>query len=244
MRRARRRYRRGRPLARRRRLPGRRAGALARAPRRAGERAALALRSCTGAARPTPRWSARCCATGFAFACAGGGDPRAHYLHTVLERGAGVPIACSAIWIAVGARAEIPVEGVNLPGHFVVRVNGHLFDTVASGEPLDEEDVKRLVTTSTGRRDRRSRTGAGGAGERTRHARAHVAQPAPLLHQPRMLGPGAACGRPMRRPGAVAGRTPRSRAAPVAHGQGRGCPRPTSPRISTRLRRRVPIAPR
>jgi regulator of sirC expression with transglutaminase-like and TPR domain len=82
---------------------------------------------------------------------AGGGDPRAHYLHTVLDRGAGVPIACSAIWIAVGARAEIPVEGVNLPGHFVVRVDGHLFDTVASGEPLDDEDVKRLVTTSTGR---------------------------------------------------------------------------------------------
>jgi len=81
---------------------------------------------------------------------AGGGDPRAHYLHTVLERGAGVPIACSAIWIAVGARAEIPVEGLNLPGHFVVRVDGHLFDTVASGEPLDEEDVNRLVTTATG----------------------------------------------------------------------------------------------
>jgi regulator of sirC expression with transglutaminase-like and TPR domain len=81
---------------------------------------------------------------------AGGGDPRAHYLHHVLERGAGVPIACSAIWIAVGARVEIPVEGVNLPGHFVVRVNGTLFDTVASGEPLDDEDVKRLVTTSTG----------------------------------------------------------------------------------------------
>src|ERR1700719_4448592 len=62
---------------------------------------------------------------------AGGGDPRAHYLHHVLERGAGVPIACSAIWIAVGVRAHIPVEGVNLPGHFVVRVDGHMFDTGA-----------------------------------------------------------------------------------------------------------------
>ena len=84
---------------------------------------------------------------------AGGGDPRAHYLHHVLERGAGVPIACSAIWIAVGARADIPVEGVNLPGHFVVRVDGHLFDTVASGEPLDSDDLRRLVSTSTGRED-------------------------------------------------------------------------------------------
>jgi len=82
---------------------------------------------------------------------AGGGDPRAHYLHCVLERGVGVPIACSAVWIAVGARAEIPVEGVNMPGHFLVRVDGHLFDTVASGEPLDEDDMRRIVATSTGR---------------------------------------------------------------------------------------------
>jgi regulator of sirC expression with transglutaminase-like and TPR domain len=82
---------------------------------------------------------------------AGGGDPRAHYLHHVLDRGAGVPIACSAIWIAVGARAHIPIEGVNLPGHFVVRVEGHMFDTVASGEPLDDDDVLRLVTSSTGK---------------------------------------------------------------------------------------------
>ncbi|MBV8196396.1 MAG: hypothetical protein JOY80_12825, partial [Candidatus Dormibacteraeota bacterium] len=43
---------------------------------------------------------------------AGGGDPRAHYLHQVLERGAGVPIACSAIWIGVGRRADIPIVGV------------------------------------------------------------------------------------------------------------------------------------
>ena len=82
---------------------------------------------------------------------AGGGDPRSHYLHCVLERGVGVPIACSAVWIAVGARVDIPVEGVNMPGHFLVRVEGHLFDTVASGEPLDEEDTRRLVANSTGR---------------------------------------------------------------------------------------------
>src|SRR6202162_6277942 len=34
---------------------------------------------------------------------AGGGEPRAHYLHHVLERGAGGPIACFAILIALGA---------------------------------------------------------------------------------------------------------------------------------------------
>ncbi|HEY4868844.1 MAG TPA: tetratricopeptide repeat protein [Candidatus Dormibacteraeota bacterium] len=81
---------------------------------------------------------------------AGGGDPRAHYLHTVLERGAGIPIACSAIWIAVGQRADIPIQGVNLPGHFLVRVGNLLFDTIAGGEPLDDDDTRRLVADSTG----------------------------------------------------------------------------------------------
>src|ERR1700738_2479825 len=81
---------------------------------------------------------------------AGGGDPRAHYLHTVLARGAGIPIACSAIWIAVGQRAEIPIQGVNLPGHFLVRVGTLLFDTIAGGEPLDEDDTRRLVADATG----------------------------------------------------------------------------------------------
>ena len=81
---------------------------------------------------------------------AGGGDPRAHYLHTVLDRGAGIPIACSAIWIAVGRRAAIPIEGVNTPGHFLVRVQSLLFDTTDDGEPLDDESTRRLVAAATG----------------------------------------------------------------------------------------------
>lgn len=81
---------------------------------------------------------------------AGGGDPRAHYLHSVLERGAGIPIACSALWIAVGRRADIPIEGVNTPGHFLVRVQNLLFDTTADGEPLDSEATRQLLSTATG----------------------------------------------------------------------------------------------
>lgn len=76
---------------------------------------------------------------------AGGGDPRAHYLHSVMERGSGVPIACSAIWIAVGRRAGLPVEGVGLPGHFVVRVEGMLVDAFAGGEVLDAAAAERRV---------------------------------------------------------------------------------------------------
>lgn len=82
---------------------------------------------------------------------AGGGHPRAHYLHSVLRRGAGIPIACSAIWIAVGTRAAIPVEGVNTPGHFLVRVGDLLYDPIGGGGPLDDEEARRLVATTTPR---------------------------------------------------------------------------------------------
>ncbi len=80
----------------------------------------------------------------------GGGDPQAHYLHTVIERGAGIPIACSALWMAVGRRAGIPVEGIGLPGHFVVRVGTTLVDAFSGGEPLDHEAARQLVSSVAG----------------------------------------------------------------------------------------------
>ena len=83
---------------------------------------------------------------------AGGGDPKAHYLHSVLQSGAGMPITCAAIWIAVGRRAAIPIEGVNTPGHFLVRVGDTLFDALDGGEPLDEDATRHLVEHATGSR--------------------------------------------------------------------------------------------
>ena len=81
---------------------------------------------------------------------AGGADPRAHYLHSVLERGAGIPIACGAIWIGVGRRAGVDVSGVGLPGHFVVRVGSTLVDAFGGGDVLDADDARRLVGRALG----------------------------------------------------------------------------------------------
>jgi len=79
-----------------------------------------------------------------------GAHPRAHYLHTVLARGAGIPIACSTIWIAVGRRAGLAVEGVGLPGHFVVRVGASVVDAYAGGEILDSSGIRRVISRSLG----------------------------------------------------------------------------------------------
>jgi regulator of sirC expression with transglutaminase-like and TPR domain len=79
-----------------------------------------------------------------------GDDARNHYLHTVMARGKGIPIACSALWMAVGRRAGLHVEGVGLPGHFVVRVGNLVVDAFAGGEPLDEPAACRLAALGLG----------------------------------------------------------------------------------------------
>lgn len=48
-------------------------------------------------------------------------DPRNSMLHQVLGRRTGIPITLSVVYAEVGRRAGLRVEGVGMPGHFVVR---------------------------------------------------------------------------------------------------------------------------
>jgi regulator of sirC expression with transglutaminase-like and TPR domain len=49
-------------------------------------------------------------------------DPRNSFLHEVIDRHLGIPITLSVVYMEVGRRAGLDVEGVGLPGHFIVRV--------------------------------------------------------------------------------------------------------------------------
>jgi regulator of sirC expression with transglutaminase-like and TPR domain len=49
-------------------------------------------------------------------------DPRNSFINEVIDRRIGIPITLSVIYIEVGRRAGLDVEGVGLPGHFIVRV--------------------------------------------------------------------------------------------------------------------------
>jgi regulator of sirC expression with transglutaminase-like and TPR domain len=49
-------------------------------------------------------------------------DPRNSFLNDVLDRRTGIPVTLSAVYIEVGRRCGLDVEGVSLPGHFIVRV--------------------------------------------------------------------------------------------------------------------------
>lgn len=51
-------------------------------------------------------------------------SPRNSFLNDVLDRRLGIPITLSLIYIEMGRRLGLPVRGVALPGHFIVRYDG------------------------------------------------------------------------------------------------------------------------
>lgn len=48
-------------------------------------------------------------------------DPRNSYLNEVLDRKMGIPITLSVVYMEVGWRLGVPLEGVSFPGHFLVK---------------------------------------------------------------------------------------------------------------------------
>ena len=48
-------------------------------------------------------------------------DPRNSFLNEVLDRRTGIPITLALVYMEVARRAGIVVEGINFPGHFLVR---------------------------------------------------------------------------------------------------------------------------
>ena len=48
-------------------------------------------------------------------------DPRNSFLNEVLDRRTGIPITLALLYMEVARRAGLDVEGINFPGHFLVR---------------------------------------------------------------------------------------------------------------------------
>jgi len=76
-------------------------------------------------------------------------DPRNSFLNDVLDRRTGIPISLSTVYIEVARRAGVAVEGVGLPGHFLVRVASPaaplLVDPFHGGVRLTLEDCQRRL---------------------------------------------------------------------------------------------------
>jgi regulator of sirC expression with transglutaminase-like and TPR domain len=82
-------------------------------------------------------------------------DPLNSYFNQVLERRTGIPITLSMLVMAVGKRAGLHIEGVGLPGHFVVKaVDGDseiVFDPFHGGRVLTAEECENVVRQVTKR---------------------------------------------------------------------------------------------
>jgi regulator of sirC expression with transglutaminase-like and TPR domain len=73
-------------------------------------------------------------------------DPRNSYLHEVLRRRRGIPITLSVLAMAVGQRTGVPLSGVGMPGHFLLRdrVDPDVFvDPYDGGRLLDRAGCQR-----------------------------------------------------------------------------------------------------
>jgi regulator of sirC expression with transglutaminase-like and TPR domain len=78
------------------------------------------------------------------------GDPRNSFLNEVLERRTGIPISLAVVYMEVARRAGLAVEGVNFPGHFLVRCQGLIIDAFHQGAILSEDACRVLLRRHEG----------------------------------------------------------------------------------------------
>jgi regulator of sirC expression with transglutaminase-like and TPR domain len=90
-------------------------------------------------------------------------DPRNSYLNEVIDRRRGIPISLCILYMEVGRKVGLPLQGVSFPGHFLVRLSLRgstlVLDPFSGGEPLSEQDLRKLL--------KRVIAGSGSAGLRS-----------------------------------------------------------------------------
>jgi regulator of sirC expression with transglutaminase-like and TPR domain len=86
-------------------------------------------------------------------------DPRNSFINEVLDRRTGIPISLAVIYLEVARRAGLHVDGVNFPGHFLLRVrDGYveaqsefgIIDPFHGGARLSEYDCRQLLRQHVG----------------------------------------------------------------------------------------------
>lgn len=84
-------------------------------------------------------------------------DPRNSYLNEVLARRLGIPITLALVYVELGRRVGVALDGVSFPGHFLVRmeVQGGLIvlDPYHRGKSISAEELKLRARTLAGIED-------------------------------------------------------------------------------------------
>src|SRR3954467_1946659 len=81
-------------------------------------------------------------------------DPRNSFLNEVLDRRMGIPLTLSIVYMEVGRRCGLRVDGVAFPGHFLCKVQldgGELVvDTFHRGQLLGLPELKQRLASALG----------------------------------------------------------------------------------------------
>ena len=86
-------------------------------------------------------------------------DPRNSFLNEVLDRRTGIPISLAVIYLEVARRAGLRVDGVNFPGHFLLRAGRDsapsgtdvvIIDPFHGGAQLSSYDCRQLLRQHVG----------------------------------------------------------------------------------------------
>jgi regulator of sirC expression with transglutaminase-like and TPR domain len=77
-------------------------------------------------------------------------DPRNSFLNDVLDRGLGIPITLSIVYMEVARRIGFQLAGVGMPGHFLLKHHGGgkretLIDCFNRGDILSQQDCQRRL---------------------------------------------------------------------------------------------------
>ncbi len=76
-------------------------------------------------------------------------DPRNSFLNDVLDRKRGIPITLAVVYIEVGRRLGLPLQGVSFPAHFLVkcqlREGTVVLDPYAKGVSLSLDELRQRV---------------------------------------------------------------------------------------------------
>jgi regulator of sirC expression with transglutaminase-like and TPR domain len=89
-------------------------------------------------------------------------DPRNSFLNEVMDRRTGIPISLAVVYLEVARRVGLRIEGVNFPGHFLLRApvsdlpgerhgrDDVIIDPFHGGALLSEVDCRQLLRQHVG----------------------------------------------------------------------------------------------
>ena len=76
-------------------------------------------------------------------------DPRHSFLNDVLDRKRGIPLTLALVYMEIGRRIGLPVQGISFPAHFLVKCQLRegmvVLDPYAKGISLSFDEIRRRI---------------------------------------------------------------------------------------------------